>query len=215
LHIIDFTLELSQLSPEAFVRDLLVPRFAPKHLVVGYDYAFGHRRSGDSDQLRALGETYGFTLEVVPPLSVDGTIPKSSLIRTLLHAGDVDQANHLLGRPYQLNGVVIKGKQLGRQLGFPTANLQLPPEKLVPAPGVYVCPGGVVNIDAQYLVEVHWFDFSSDVYGQTVSVDLLHHLRDERRFDSLDALKAQIQEDASAAKAFLKRFFPNAVFSVL
>jgi len=221
LVLLPFNQELSNLSPEVFVKEILLERLQAQHISVGADFRFGHRRTGDVALLERLAQQRRVRVTVVDLAESEGDRISSSRIRQALWAGDIPAAHHLLGRPYQLQGRVIRGQQLGRQLGFPTANLHLPPEKFLPRTGVYSVlvydvPGapaerghpGVMNlgvrptVDGQtQTVEVHLLNWQGDLYGHTLTVTLKQFLRPEQRFDSLDHLKAQIKADCEAAQA--------------
>ena len=206
-------------TPAADFVALLVTRLALRGLWVGPDFALGHQQEGDVPFLRTMGTQYGFALHVFEENVVwEGLPVRSSRIRRAVRAGDMRQANGCLGRPYRLAGVVVHGEQRGRRLGFPTANLALPAERLLPANGVYVCrahlPSGsfaaITNVGTRPTfdhhpadVETHLLDFSADIYGELLRVDFLHRLRAERRFPSAAALVAQIRRDEIAARAFL------------
>ena len=211
--IIPFSMDFAQLGPEEYVRDVLVQRIGLQEITVGYDHRFGKERAGDVDLLRDLGEEYGFEVDVIPPQEVDHDVVSSSTIRTLLQEdGAIKEANERLGRPYQLHGVVARGEGRGRQLGYPTANIELQDaRKLVPKRGVYATTvtlpdgreqGGMMNIgrrptfdEMNVTVEVHLLDFEGNLYGETLSVQFLQRLRDEQKFESADALAAQLSED--------------------
>ena len=190
-------------------------------LWAGPDFALGHRREGDVPFLRRLGERMGFEVRVVEPLRWRGEIISSTRIRAALTAGDVEEANGCLGRPYHLSGIVIHGRGLGRTMGIPTANLEPPPGRLIPANGVYACfarlEGGetwpaVVNVGvrptiaADHLtVEAHLLDFDGDLYGRRLGLDFIARLRDERIFPSLNALVDQVHRDIEEARRLLTR----------
>lgn len=211
--VVPFSMEFAQLRPETYVDDILVGRIGLQEITVGYDHRFGKDRAGDVDLLRELGNTYDFEVDVIPPQEVDHDVVSSSTIRSLLlEEGNVDRAQDLLGRPYQLRGVVVKGEERGRKLGYPTANLSLnDTQKLVPKRGVYATrvllpdgqkKGGMMNIGRRptfegmdETVEVHVLDFKGDLYGEHISVQFLQRLRDEQKFESPDALVTQLSED--------------------
>lgn len=223
LVLLPFDRELASLSPEQFVEKILVQQLDVRHVSVGEDFRFGHKRSGTSTDLQALASAYGIEVTVVSLKTSRTERISSSVIRQSLELGDISKANRLLGRSYSLTGTVVKGQQLGRTIGFPTANLQLCPEKFLPRKGVYcvrvwgsdfrsaISPqSGVMNIGERptingtcLTVEVHLLDGSPDLYGQTLTVSLEEFLRPEQKFDSLDALKRQIQADCARARAFL------------
>jgi riboflavin kinase/FMN adenylyltransferase len=222
LVVLPFDEELARLSPAQFVQQILVDKMQAKHISVGKDFRFGHKRSGTAELLRDLAADYGIEVSQVSLQTCDGERISSSAVRQSLGNGDVRNASRLLGRPYRLIGKVVHGQQLGRTIGFPTANLQLPESKLLPAQGVYGVKVaskelnngdplfGVMNIGnrptvngTQQTIEVHLLDWSGDLYGQELTVELLEFIRSEQRFTSLDALKHQILADCSVARARL------------
>lgn len=223
LALLPFNQELASLSPEQFVEKILVQQLKASQVSVGQDFQFGYKRSGRSDDLKAIASRYGIDVTIVSLQTCQGERISSSLIRHSLEQGDISLANRLLGHPYTLTGLVVKGQQLGRTIGFPTANLLLPPEKFLPHSGVYCVRvsgssleatpfwPGVMNIGHRptvngidLTVEVHLLDWSGDLYGQMLTVSLEKFLRPEQKFASIDALKQQIHADAEAATAFLK-----------
>ena len=215
-----FTHELSQLSPEEFVRDVLMARLRPAELVIGYDHGFGKGRSGDVDTLRRLGAEAGFAVHVVEPVESDGAPISSSRIRAAVQAGDMRAAAAGLGRPYSLRGVVVRGDGRGRHLGFPTANIQVrESDKLMPLAGVYAVRGvlrsgpvdGVLHLGprptfpgAPPTIELHLFDFDRDLYGEVVRVDFVERLRDIHPFSNIPDLIAAIEDDVAEARRRLK-----------
>ncbi|MDJ0702417.1 MAG: bifunctional riboflavin kinase/FAD synthetase [Leptolyngbyaceae cyanobacterium MO_188.B28] len=224
LVLLPFNRELAELSPQAFVETVLIQKLQARRISVGVDFRFGHRRAGSSEDLQAIATDYKIPVSIVPLKFCDNERISSSRIRQALQMGNLTQAEKLLGRPYSLTGRVVQGQQLGRTLGFPTANLKLPPEKFTPSNGVYSVKvyvasaslqstpplPGVMNIgyrptvDGQTLtVEVHLLNWSGDLYGQTLTVSLEAFLRPEQKFDSLDSLKAQIHRDCEAATSRL------------
>ncbi|WP_412067409.1 bifunctional riboflavin kinase/FAD synthetase [Rubrivirga sp. IMCC43871] len=219
--VLPFSRDLSLLAPDAYVRDVLVGQVGMREIVIGYDHRFGRKAAGDRALLEALGPDLGFSVDVIPE-QIDGDLTVSSTaVRRLLAEGDAARAAQLLGRPYRITGAVVKGDQRGRTIGYPTANVQPShPSKLVPREGVYAVrarladgteASGMMNVgrrptfetDGARTVEVHLFDFSSDLYGQRLAVDVLARLRDERRFDGVDGLVRQLGEDERAARAAL------------
>jgi riboflavin kinase / FMN adenylyltransferase len=213
-----FTQAVAQMTPEAFVADLCA-RYPLVEVWVGVDFGFGRDRAGNVQTLVELGERHGYGVHARAPV-FDGDRPISSTrIRDLLEAGEVSEAARLLGRPYRIAGEVQGGAQRGRQLGFPTANLIPPPEQVLPAHGVYageatiasgVVYPSVANVgtrptfgEQQPLIEVHLLDFTGDLYGQQVAFDFVERVRTIRRFESIDALRAQIAEDIASARACL------------
>ena len=211
--VIPFSMDFARLAPEAYVRDVLVERIGMQEITVGYDHRFGKDRAGDVDLLRSLGSELGFEVDVIPPQEVDHDVVSSSSIRALLREeGAIEKANERLGRPYRLDGMVARGQGRGRKLGYPTANLALEDaRKLVPKRGVYATrvrlPNGhhrvgMMNIgrrptfdEMDVTVEIHLLDYNGDLYGERLSVQFLQRLRDEQKFDSPDALAAQLSED--------------------
>lgn len=217
---VEFTPELLKLSAQEFIA-LLVENLEPRHVVVGPNYSFGYRSAGDPDFLEAAGARYGFDVSVHPGVCVDGQIVSSTLIRQLIMDGKIEEAARFLGRPVRVRGTVVHGKKRGGQmLGFPTANLELAPGRVLPDNGVYITVSivdghaydSVTNVgvnptfdnDGQ-TVETHLFDFAGDLYGRTLDLVFHRRLRSERRFSSLDELKEQIGLDAATAKAFFAR----------
>ncbi len=220
--VIPFTLEFSRQSAEDFVRTWLVKAVGVRHMVVGHDHHFGRGRQGSVEELEALGLTYGFSIEQVPAVILDGMVVSSSEIRTALNAGDVERAHALLGYRYRMAGTVVRGDRRGATLGYPTANLQpIVPEKLMPAHGVYVVEGawegtrrfGMMNIGVRPTVasglqetrEVHFFGHQGEMYGMTVNVEFMARLREEKRFPSLDALVRQLEDDRNASHRIIER----------
>ena len=226
VEVVLFTPELARLGPEEFVRDVLRARFGMQELVLGYDHGFGRGRAGDVEMVRRLAREDGFAMEVVAAVKDDGQPISSSLIRTAVAHGDLASAERGLGRPYSVRAVVERGAGRGRTIGVPTINLTSPDaRKLLPPDGVYAVRvevgkrdtrsgkryGGMMNkgsrptfgVHARGL-EIHLFDFSGDLYGQAVTVEWVRRLRDTQTFPSRQALVAQIERDAVAARAILK-----------
>ncbi|MDM3856879.1 MAG: bifunctional riboflavin kinase/FAD synthetase [Aphanizomenon gracile PMC649.10] len=230
LVLLPFDRELSALSPEEFVDKILVQQLQCQQISVGQDFCFGKKRVGTAQDLQAIAAKYNIPVTIVPiktdtdilPATDDARI-STSLIRESLEAGDIPKANRLLGRPYTLTGEVVTGQKLGRTIGFPTANIQLPKDKFLPRHGVYAIEAiihketpdksptqqfGVMNIGNRptvngidTCVEVHLLNWSGDLYGKNLLVQLVKFLRPEQKFPSLEALKNQIQLDCTAAKA--------------
>lgn len=215
-----FNARFAALSAEEFVEQVLVLGCRVKHLIIGDDFRFGRGRGGDYAYLQQAGARWGFTVEAMGSVMVDGERVSSSGVRRALAAGDMEHAARLLGRPYIIDGQVLHGQKLGRQLGFATANLRIKHNPL-PMAGVFAVEvsglddrplPGVANLGVRPtvggtirpLLEVHLFDFDRDIYGAHISVRFVHKLRDEQRFPNFDALKAQIAADAAAARAFFK-----------
>lgn len=219
----DFDRPFSQLSPEEFFQQILVQRLHAGRLVSGHNYHFGHKAGGSVDTLRQLAAAHGIEVVTVPGVEEGGELISSTRIRRCVAQGELEQATSMLGRPFSLAAQVQRGDQRGRTLGFPTANLPLPPEKLVPAFGVYACwvyrarqPGSrypaVANLGirptisvepGEPLFEAHLLDFNEDLYGEKLRVELMHFLRPEQRFSGLEELRAQISRDSESARATL------------
>lgn len=219
LLLLPFDRALANLTPQEFVETILVQRLQARRISVGEDFCFGRKRSGTTEDLRSIAARFDIEVQVITLHTHEGQRISSSAIRQALEQGDVARAKLLLGRPYTLVGEVVQGQQLGRTIGFPTANLQVPSEKFLPRQGVYCVwvqgaepqpRAGVMNIGdrptvsgLQQTIEVHLLDWSGDLYGKTLTVSLEKFLRPEQKFASLDALKEQIQIDSAQARALL------------
>lgn len=221
--VLPFTRDLAALTAAEFVRQVLRPRLRMEALLIGHDHGFGRDRAGGREQLMALGHSDGFAVEQVDRVSLDdGTVVSSSGIRSAVANGDLDAARRMLGRRYSIAGVVQRGDQRGRTIGFPTINLGTPPSrKLLPPAGVYAAivqtpagpHGAMMNLgarptvaDARQTVEAHLFDFSGDLYGASVRIDVVAPLRPIRRFGGLEELMAQLAADEIAARTALTSF---------
>jgi riboflavin kinase/FMN adenylyltransferase len=220
--LVPFTLGFSRLDPDEFVRAVLVERLHAAAVVVGEDFRFGHRATGDVTQLDRLGEKYDYTTEGLPLLVIDGVTISSTSIRALLAEGDVTEAATMLGRPHRVEGVVVRGHQRGRQLGFPTANVESPPHTAIPADGVYagwlatldeagaevsrwpaaISIGTNPTFDGQVrTVEAYALDRTDlDLYGLHAAIDFAVRLRGTLRFDSVEALVEQMHLDVDQAR---------------
>jgi riboflavin kinase / FMN adenylyltransferase len=212
-----FTQTLSELTPEAFVSQVLRARLGMGELVIGYDHGFGRDRSGDAGTLREIGHRQGFPVDVVPPVGFSSADPiSSSAIRARLMEGDVEGAALGLGRPYPVRGTVVRGDGRGRALGFPTANVRVAdPGKLVPKEGVYAVRAilsrgtwpAALHLGprptfpgAQPSMELHLLDFDGDLYGEDIRVDFISRIREVRPFSSVEALVEQVQDDVRATR---------------
>ena len=214
----------SRLLPEAFVVEVLLQKFGARGVVCGPDFRFGADRVGDVDMLRGFGERFGFFVDVVAPVQIEGATVSSTRIRQLLREGDAASAARCLGHVHEIAGRVIQGDQRGRTIGFPTANLALE-GTLIPKDGVYAT---VTRLEGQWVVgamnigtrptfgagrsvEVHFLDFQGDLYGRALRVGIVDRLRDEQRFSGVDALRAQLEADVGRARACVseanERFF--------
>jgi riboflavin kinase/FMN adenylyltransferase len=218
----DFSREFSEIPANDFLENYILKEFHPAHLVVGHDFHFGAHRKGTLELLQSFCQKHRISLELVPALKIEQKIVSTSQIRQQLLDGNVQLAKALLGRSYYLQGIVEKGEARGRQLGFPTANIR-PDVDFYPKMGVYVCqvhgaePNGkvlraVMNLGMNRTfvegdhhpikAEVHILDFEKDLYGQKIKVELLHYLREEKKFASLEELKTQIQRDVQTARSW-------------
>jgi riboflavin kinase/FMN adenylyltransferase len=222
-----FTLEFSKMAPDEFVHHALVETLHASAVVVGENFRFGHKAAGDVALLGRLGRAFGFTAHGVPLLTDDGTVLSATYVRSCVTAGDVLTAAEVLGRPHRVDGVVERGDQRGRELGFPTANLRTDAWAAVPADGVYAgrvvrldewgrtVPGGTLGAAAisvgtnptfevrQRRVEAYVLDFAGDLYGDGLGVEFVQRLRGMERFDSVDALVEQMHADVGRARALL------------
>jgi riboflavin kinase/FMN adenylyltransferase len=212
---IPFTKEFSQITSQEFITKILVDTIGTKKLVIGYDHRFGKNREGSFDQLKLNGPTFGFDVEEIPQQDIDHVAVSSSKIRKALAGGDIDTATHFLGRPYSINGRIIKGDKLGRVLGFPTANIDLDShDKLIPTEGIYAVKvwyeknvfGGMLYIGTRPTVdgskrsiEVNIFDFDKEIYGESLHVSFIKLLRMDSKFHDLESLKEQLHKDKEAA----------------
>jgi riboflavin kinase / FMN adenylyltransferase len=219
-----FNAALAALSPEAFVKDYLHTQLGVAHVVVGYDFAFGKGRKGTTSDLARLCADVGLGVEVVPPFAVEGLVCSSTKIREFILEGRVEGAERLLGRPFAVQGEVVKGAQRGRLLGYPTANIAAETE-LLPRPGIYAAfaqvpqDGKVVQVAAAVSVgtnptfqtngtisiEAYLLDFQADLYGKRLRIDFISRLRDEQRFDNVEALIAAIGNDVNQTRDILSK----------
>ncbi len=216
-----FTLEFSRTSVTAYVRDLLVNGLGTKKLVIGYDHHFGRNREGSLADLRELSQVYGFSVEEIPEQDIDDVAISSTKIRNALLEGDVQTALEFMGHAYTVSGTVAEGRKLGRKLGFPTANIEVPePYKLIPASGIYAAKviledgreyNAAVSIgkrptfekDGATTVEVYLMEFEGNLYGQKLTLSFLHRLRDEIKYDNTASLVSQMKKDVEMAKRLL------------
>lgn len=216
---IPFTQEFSQMTAEEYIRIVLHDRIQTSHIITGYDHRFGKNREGGLEDLVSYAGKYHYEVEEIPRQDIDEIGVSSTKIRTALESGDVKLANQYLGRPYSVTGMVVKGQQLGRTLGYPTANISVKENyKLIPADGIYavkVCNkykkrDGMLNIGHRPTVggehktiEVHIFDFDDDIYNSEISLEFIDHIREEVKFDSIDKLKLQLKKDEKSVRAIL------------
>ncbi|MEU4639957.1 bifunctional riboflavin kinase/FAD synthetase [Micromonospora sp. NPDC023814] len=220
LCVVPFTPEFSRLPAEAFVHDVLVEHLHAALVVVGENFRFGHRAAGDVALLERLGRTFGFGVEGAPLVAEAGTVFSSTYIRSCVDAGDVGAAAAALGRPHRLEGVVVRGDQRGRELGFPTANLLCHRYAAVPADGVYAARlvrrghaeplGAAVSVGTnptfsgrERRVEAYVLDFAGDLYGERLALDFVAHLRGQIRYDAIEPLIAQMGQDVERTRRAL------------
>lgn len=212
----------SRLTAEEFVSTILVDRFHIQKIIIGHDHRFGRNRTANIDDLIAFGKQYDFEVEQISVQEINDISVSSTKIRNALLEGDMTLANEYLGYAYFLTGTVIQGKQLGRTINFPTANLKIEENyKLIPKNGVYIVQSilnektvfGMMNIgfnptvDGQnQSIEIHYFDFNADLYNQEIRVSILQRIRSEQKFESVDLLKEQLEKDKKTALAYLNKF---------
>jgi riboflavin kinase / FMN adenylyltransferase len=217
---IPFTKEFSQLTSAQFIRQILVETIGTKKLVIGYDHHFGKNREGSFEQLKQNAPKYGFEVEEIPRQDVDHVGVSSTKIRKALEEGDIETATHFLGKPYSLTGRVVAGDKLGRLMGYPTANIEIDTRyKLIPMDGIYAVT--VLHEHATYKgmlyignrptingtkqnIEVNIFDFSKDIYGESLTIYIHKLIRGDIKFSDLEALKNQLHLDQQASLAILK-----------
>ncbi|MEO1435310.1 MAG: bifunctional riboflavin kinase/FAD synthetase [Bacteroidota bacterium] len=218
LIITPFTRAFASQSPEAYIEDFLVRNFQPKRIVIGYDHKFGKARAGDIGYLKKFETVHGFKVHEIQPQTVKDIAVSSTKIRTAILEGDAARAHELLGHPFSLGGQVVRGKQKGRSIGFPTANIAVDnPHKLIPADGVYAVRvrvaahtfSGMLYIgksltNQKRTIEVNIFDFDRDIYEQDIRVDFYHWVRGDQRFDGLPALKGQLARDQAKVLELLE-----------
>ena len=220
LVVVPFTREFSELTSDEFIQQILIDTIGTKKLVIGYDHHFGKNREGSFEYLQKNAHRFGFEIEEIPRQEIDHLTVSSTKIRQSLVEGNTSVANELLGRIYTFTGVIVKGRQLGRTIGYPTANVQvLESYKLIPADGVYAVRvhvrgqwlKGVMSIGFRPTVngigrtqEVYIFDFQENIYGEKMTVENVAFIRPELKFDGLEALKKAIDDDCTAALAILK-----------
>ncbi|RAJ87806.1 riboflavin kinase/FMN adenylyltransferase [Chitinophaga dinghuensis] len=223
LVVVPFTRAFSELSAQAYLEDFLIARFHPHTIIIGYDHRFGHNREGGLELLEVEKEKFGFELIEIPQQVVHDLTVSSTKIRKSLQDGNIRLANELLGYRYFMTGTVVHGDKMGRQLGFPTANLKLADErKLIPEEGIYAVQvslnrhwttiPAVMSIGTRptfngtdLRLEVHIFDFNREIYGQTLTVYFEEYIRANQKFDNIDDLVKQISADAEKAKEILSR----------
>ena len=216
LLVLEFNKQFAATPPDEFVRQLLTHSKPLREICVGHEWSFGHKRAGNLTLLKKLGAELGFEVVGIPPVTVDGNVVSSTAIRSAVKEGDFDKAAAMLGRAYSIVGTVVPGDNLGKKLGFPTANLSAHSEQF-PPDGVYfaeawlegVLHHGVVNLGMrptvakdrpQRTLEIHLLDFNHDIYGREIEIRFLQYLRPEKKFPNVDALVRQIENDVSQAR---------------
>ncbi|MFN7674497.1 bifunctional riboflavin kinase/FAD synthetase [Flavobacterium sp.] len=216
-----FDAAFSRLTAEEFVKQVLVDTFKIKKIIIGHDHRFGRNRTANIDDLIEFGNKFGFEVEEISAKQINEVSISSTKIRNALTEGNIELANNYLGYYYSLTGIVSKGKQLGRTIGFPTANIKIVEEyKLIPQNGVYIVQSnldgimyhGMMNIGTRptvdgttQTIEIHFFDFQKELYNQKITISLLHRMRSEQKFESVDALKKQLDKDKITALAIIKK----------
>ncbi len=216
-----FNESFSRLTAEEFVHSILVDQFHIQKIIIGHDHRFGRNRTANIDDLIAFGKEYGFEVEQISAQEIQDVSVSSTKIRKALDEGNIALANEYLGYSYFLSGEVVKGKQLGRTIGFPTANINIEEDyKKIPKNGVYIVKAiisqkevfGMMNIGfnptvngEKQTIEVHFFDFDSDIYGQKIEIHLLDYIREEQKFGSVDLLKEQLNHDKITAVNFVSQ----------
>jgi riboflavin kinase/FMN adenylyltransferase len=224
--VVKFDLDFAAASPRKFAKQYLVDGLGVAQVIEGYDHHWGHNREGDVHALQLLGREFGFAVRTIEPLKWDGYLVNSSTIRSMLREGRAQDAAAMLRRPYRLTGIVVRGDQRGRLLGFPTANLELSSNrKLVPRNGIYLVRvlfeqrswAGLLSIGVRptfvksghRTIEVHILDFDQEIYDATLQVEILDHMRDEQRFESADALVLQMKQDEADGRKKMSQFSLN------
>lgn len=216
-----FTQEFSRLTAEEFVKDILVDQLKARRVIIGYDHRFGRNRNANIDDLKAFGEHYDFEVEEISKQDVDDVAVSSTKVRKALDEGNITLANEYLGYPFMLNGVVSRGKGLGKKFNYPTANLKIEEDyKLIPAKGVYVVQAtlanervyGMMSIGtnptvggSDLTIETFFFDFDANLYDQHLQIELLTRIRDEKKFNSVDELIAAMQADERFSRDFIQK----------
>lgn len=216
-----FDESFSRLTAEEFVKNILVDKFHIHKIIIGHDHRFGRNRTANIDDLKAFGEQYDFKVEEISAQEIKEVSVSSTKIRQALNEGNMALANEYLGYNYSLTGIVSKGRQLGRTIGFPTANLKIEESfKLIPKNGVYIVKSvigsktvyGMMNIGfnptvegKNQTIEINYFDFDHDLYDQKITVSILKRIRDEQKFDSVDHLKSQLAQDKNTALAYFEK----------
>lgn len=217
-----FTKDFSRLSAEEFVKQVLVDKLNAKKVIIGYDHRFGRNRNADINDLMKYGEEFGFEVEEISAQDINDVAVSSTKIRTALSEGNIQKANRYLGYPFMLTGTIVKGKGIGKQLDYPTANIHIEEDyKLIPKQGSYVVKStiddtivfGMMNIGMNPTVsgdsesiEVHFFNFEKSIYGKKIQIDVLERIRDEQKFESIEDLKLQLEKDKVFSLDFINTY---------
>lgn len=220
--VVPFTRDFAAIPADAFVRTVIAQQIGVQHFFIGHDHSFGKNRGGNEELLQQLGHELDFDVVPIPPLECGGVVVSSTKVRNALKTGSVDEAHRLLGRPYAVRGVVGHGDKRGRTLGIPTANIQVPEHKLLPANGIYVVSSvidgndivGMASVgvrpmftnDSVPTLEVNYLDFDADLYGRTLNVVFYARLRDEINYETVDDLLAQIEIDRNDTRLYQQQF---------
>ena len=215
-----FTQQFSRLTAQEFVRDILVNRLKAKKVIIGYDHRFGRNRTADINTLKQFGEDYGFDVEEITKQEVDQVAVSSTKIRNALLDGRVEKANNYLQTPFSLKGTVVKGRGLGKEFNYPTANLKIKEDyKLIPKNGVYVVRSningkthfGMMNIGTnptvggeEQTIETYFFDLDEDLYDKELKIEMLTRIREEKKFSSIEALKTAMRQDEAFSKQYIR-----------
>ncbi len=215
-----FTQQFSRLTAQEFVRDILVNRLKAKKVIIGYDHRFGRNRTADINTLKQFGEEYGFEVEEITKQEVDQVAVSSTKIRNALLKGRVEQANNYLQTPFSLKGVVVRGRGLGKEFKYPTANVSIKEDyKLIPKNGVYVVSStidgekyfGMMNIGTnptvggeEQTIETYFFNLDKDLYGKELRIEMLTRIRAEKKFSSIEALKIAMRQDEAFSKQYIR-----------
>ena len=215
-----FSKEFSRLSATEFVRDILVHKLNVKHIIVGYDHRFGRNRTANIDSLKEFGEIYDFTVEEISAQDIDAVAVSSTKIRKALINGNLQTANSYLGAEFQLKGTVAKGKGIGKTINFPTANISISEDyKMVPKNGVYIAKAEIENITYTGMmnignnptvngktqsIEIHLFNFNKDIYHKEITISIQKRIRDEQKFESIEALQSQLKKDKEEALTYFE-----------
>ena len=219
----EFTEEFAKQTALSFVKTILVNKLNISNLIIGYDHQFGKNREGNFKQLEAYGKEYNFQVQKISQQDIDNSAVSSTKIRKAIENGEIEKANRYLGYSFMLTGKIVNGKNLGKKIGFPTANLNIKESyKLIPKTGAYVVKSeienatvfGMMNIGYRptvsgknQTIEIHFFDFNKDLYGKTIQIDILSYLRDEQKFESVEMLKKQLHKDKEKSQQIINGLF--------